>query len=231
MSVRQTRNALIQALSESDQSALLRNATLVSLQIGENFCQPGSTVEWVFFPEHGLESLVASTSDGAIVETGVVGIEGAVGLTEALANAPFFPVANTQVEGDAWKVPARDCRAIFAKEPARSLVDRYAQFLLAEARQSVACQAFHPLDKRLARWLSECYERSGIGNELPLTQEFMATMLGNRRASVTEALPKLVPAVRTARGKVIVDDPAALANYACECRGYIDDLRMKLFPA
>ena len=231
MSVRKSRNGLILALSESEQSALLRNAKLVNLRVGDNFCRPGSTIECVFFPEHGLESLVTSTSEGAIVETGVVGIEGAVGLTEALANAPFFPLANTQVEGDAWQVPARDCRAIYLKDPARNLVDRYTQFLLAEARQSVACQAFHPLDKRLARWIWECYMRSGIGIELPLTHEFMATMLGNRRASVTEALPKLVPFVRTSRGKVIIDDPAALANYACECRGYIDDLRAKLFPA
>jgi CRP-like cAMP-binding protein len=231
MVARQTRNALIQALSEEDRNTLLRNASLVDLRHGEAFLRPGSSIEWVFFVERGLESLVTSTNEGAFVETGVVGIEGAVGITEALADAPFFPLANTQVEGNAWRVPARDCRAVFAKDPARTLVDRYAQFLLAEARQSVACQAFHPLDKRLARWLWECHQRSGIGSELPLTQEFMATMLGNRRASVTEALPKLGPAVRTARRKVIVEDPAALASYACECRGYIDDLRTKLFPA
>lgn len=228
MSVTQTRNTLIQALSETEQNILLRNATLVDLEHGHEFCHPGSNVEFVFFPERGLESLVATTAEGATVETGVVGIEGAVGITEALANAPFYPLANTQVAGSAWKVPAQDCRAVFLKEPARTLVERYAQFLLAEARQSVACQSFHPLDKRLARWIWECYQRSGMGNELPLTQEFMATMLGNRRASVTEALPKLVPAVRSSRGKIIIDDPAALANYSCECRNYIDDMRAKL---
>ena len=231
MSVRSSRNALIQALSEEDKAVLLRNATQVDLRYGEDFCHPGATIECVFFPERGLHSLVTSTAEGSIVETGVVGIEGAIGLTEALANAPFFPLANTQVEGVALKVPARDVRTVFSKQPGRNLVDRYAQFLLAEARQSVACQAFHPLDKRLARWVWECYVRSGIGKELPLTQEFMATMLGNRRASVTEALPKLVPYVRTARGKVVIEDPAALANYACECRGYIDEMRAILFPA
>src|SRR5690349_2299101 len=97
MSMRQSRNTLIQALSEGDQGILLRNATQVDLRYGESFCQPGATIECVFFPERGLHSLVTSTADGAIVETGVVGIEGAVGLTEALANAPFFPIANTQV--------------------------------------------------------------------------------------------------------------------------------------
>jgi CRP-like cAMP-binding protein len=228
---KQSRNGLIQALDAESQGILMRSAVLVDLTLGEAFCHPGANVEFVFFPERGLESLVATTADGAMVETGVVGIEGAVGITEALANAPFFPLANTQVAGSAWKVPAQDCRTVFTKEPARTLVERYAQFLLAEARQSVACQAFHPLDRRLARWIWECYQRSGMGSELPLTQEFMATMLGNRRASVTEALPKLVPAVRTARGKVIVDDPAALANYACECRGYIDELRAKLLQS
>jgi CRP-like cAMP-binding protein len=185
----------------------------------------------VFFPERGLESLVIMTTEGGVVETGVVGIEGAVGLTEALAEAPFFPTANTQVAGQAWKVPVNDCRTVFAQGSARMLVERYAQFLLAEARQSVACQAFHQLDRRLARWIWECHQRSGVGNELPLTHEFMSTMLGSRRASVTETLPKLVPAgIKTVRGKVIVDDPEALANYACECRGYIQKLRDELFP-
>jgi CRP-like cAMP-binding protein len=225
----QTQNALIAALDPSDQELLLRNGTLVDLEHGQEFCRPGSEISYVFFPESGLESLVATTAEGGIVETGVVGIEGAVGLTEVLAEAPFFPLANTQVAGQAWKVPAQDCRAVFSKESRRILLERYAQFLLAEARQSVACQAFHPLDRRLARWLWECYQRAGVGKEIPITHEFMATMLGSRRASVTEALPKLVPSVRTSRGKVIVDDPAALADYACECRGYIDDLRAKLF--
>ena len=225
----QSRNALITALDPSDQQILLRSGTLVDLNHGQEFCRPGSAIDYVFFPESGLESLVATTAEGGMVETGVVGIEGAVGLTEALADAPFYPLANTQVAGQAWKVPVRDCRAVFGKEKMRILLERYAQFLLAEARQSVACQAFHPLDRRLARWLWECYQRAGLGEEIPITHEFMATMLGSRRASVTEALPKLVPAVSTARGKIIIDDPAALANYACECRGYIDDLRMKLF--
>lgn len=229
MAAKQSQNGLIRALDAESQSFLLRNAVLVDLTHGEEFSRPGAYIEYVFFPERGLESLVATTADGAMVETGVVGIEGAVGITEALANAPFFPLANTQVAGSAWKVSAQDCRTVFMKEPARTLIERYAQFLLAEARQSVACQAFHPLDRRLARWIWECYQRSGMGSELPLTQEFMATMLGNRRASVTEALPKLVAAVRSSRGKIIVDDPAALANYACECRIYIDDMRTKLF--
>ncbi len=229
MSQTQTRNALITALDPRDQELLLRNATLVDLEHGQEFCRPGSEINYVFFPETGLESLVATTAEGGIVETGVVGIEGAVGLTEALAEAPFYPLANTQVSGQAWKVPARDCRAVFGKNGMRILLERYAQFLLAEARQSVACQAFHSLDRRLARWLWECYMRAGVGKEIPITHEFMATMLGSRRASVTEALPKLVPSVSTARGKIIIDDPAALANYACECRTYIDDLRTKLF--
>ena len=227
----QTRNVLIAALDSTDRQILLRNSTLVDLEYGQEFCRPGSDVKYVFFPESGLESLVATTAEGGIVETGVVGIEGAVGLTEALANAPFYPVANTQVAGRAWKVPVSDCLAVFGKPSTRILVERYAQFLLAEARQSVACQAFHSLDRRLARWLWECYQRAALGKEIPITHEFMATMLGSRRASVTESLPKLVPAVSTARGKIIVDDPAALARYACECRGYVDELRAKLFPA
>ena len=227
-----SQNILIQSLSPDGRECLLQNAKLVDLEYGQEFCRPGAHIECVFFPERGLESLVIMTADGSVVETGVVGIEGAVGLTETLAEAPFFPTANTQVSGQAWRVPANDCRAVFGNGTARILVERYAQFLLAEARQSVACQAFHQLDRRLARWIWECHQRSGVGDDLPITHEFMATMLGSRRASVTEALPKLAPAgVRTSRGKVIVDDVRALAEYACECRVHIDQLRSELFPA
>ena len=226
-----SQNGLIRVLPITYQEQLLQNSQLVDLEYGQEFCRPGARIECVFFPERGLESLVVITAEGGAVETGVVGIEGAVGLTEALADAPFYPTANTQVAGQAWRVPVENCRTVFASGPARLLIERYAQFLLAEARQSVACQAFHPLDKRLARWIWECHQRSGIGNELPLTHEFMSTMLGSRRASVTEALPKLVPAgIRTERGKVIVDDLRALAEYACECRKHVDELRAELFP-
>jgi hypothetical protein len=77
-------------------------------------------------------------------------------------------------------VPVQDCRAVFTKDPARILIERYAQFLLAEARQSVACQAFHALDRRLHAGSGSAISAAALGSELPLTQEFMATMLGQQ---------------------------------------------------
>jgi len=230
MSENAVQNALLQGLEPAARQLLLRNAERKHFDTGHLFFRMGSPSEYVYFPEIGVASLVARTEDGDQIETGVIGHEGAVGLPEALARAEMFPHVTVQVAGEFWKVNAAGCRNAFGSEPGRTAVERYAQFSLAEARQSVACIAFHTLERRLARWLWTCWSRANAGNEIAITHEYMSAMLGSRRASVTETLPKLFGAgIRTARGKIIVEDPKALANASCECLSYIEDLRSALF--
>ena len=217
------RNRLLASLGGEDRGRLLQAGGKVQLAVGDVLFRHDAPVDAVYFPESGVISLVASTEDGAQVESGVIGREGALGLVEVLSCSPMFPMATVQTTMSAWRIPAEICSAVFEKDPARAMVDHYAQAMLAEARESIACQAYHRLEPRLARWLLECRERGGLGDELHLTQEFMATMLGVQRTSVTAALASLEQRrlLRTGRGRVRIFDVPGLESAACECRRVI----------
>lgn len=219
----EVRNRFIMRLEEAERRRLLSAARKVELVAGHILYHHDEATELVYFPERGIISMVAVTGEGAQVESGVVGSEGALGLVEAMTCSPMFPMATVQSPGRAWVAPAEVCREVFASEPGRTLVEEYAQAMLAEARQSIACQAFHRLEPRLARWLLECRERGELGDELQLTQEFLAIMLGVQRTSVTAALASLEQRglLRTGRARVRLFDLTGLEAAACECRGVI----------
>lgn len=174
------------------------------------------------FPDSGIISLVVNTKAGGSCESGVVGIDGALALVEVMGGMPIFPEASVQAEGWAWTTPASLCREIFACDPSRRLLTRHAQNALVVARQSIACQAHHRLDARLARWILECRDRLGEG-DLPLTQEFMSAMLGVQRTTVSTTAAGLEARglIETTRGRVRVLDEARLEAAACECRDII----------
>lgn len=226
----QPRNSLLLGLGENARAQLLDASSMVELGGGELLFRHDDPVIHVLFPESGVISMVACTSEGGQVESGVVGREGALGLTEALALAPIYARATVQIPGRAWRTPAEVCREVFGAGPARRLVEAYTQAMLAEARQSIACQTFHRLEPRLARWLLECRERGELGVELPLTQEFMAIMLGVQRTSVNAVMASLERrgAVWTGRARVRILDIQALEDAACDCRRAIQRHRSAL---
>lgn len=224
------RNRLIARLGEDERRRLLSASRKVELVAGHVLYHRSEAVEHVYFPERGIISLVAVTSNGGQVESGVVGAEGALALVEAMTCSPMFPLATVQAAGLAWIAPAELCREVFTLEPSRTMVEEYAQAMLAEARQSIACQAFHRLEPRLARWLLECRERGELGDELLLTQEFLAIMLGVQRTSVTAALASLEQRglLRTGRARVRLSDLPGLEAAACECRSLIRAYRSQI---
>lgn len=226
----EVRNRFIARLGEAERLRLLSTARKVELVAGHVLYHRSETTEHVYFPDRGIISMVAVSSDGGQVESGVVGCEGALGLIEAMTCSPMFPVATVQAAGQAWIASAEVCREVFASEPGRTMLEEYAQAMLAEARQSIACQAFHRLEPRLARWLLECRERGELGDELQLTQEFLSVMLGVQRTSVTAALASLEQRglLRTGRARVRLFDAAGLEAAACECRGLIKEYRQQV---
>lgn len=224
------RNRFLNGLGERDRARLLSASRRVELTAGQVLYHPAEAARQVYFPERGIVSMVAATADGGQVESGVVGSEGALGLIEALTCSPMFPLATVQAAGVAWVTPAELCQTLFGGDPAHALVDQYAQAMLAEARQSIACQAFHRLEPRLARWLLECRERADLGDELQLTQEFLAVMLGVQRTSVTAALASLEQRglLRTGRARVRLSDVRGLETAACDCRRTIQAYRRQI---
>jgi CRP-like cAMP-binding protein len=180
---------------------------------------PNEPIEYVYFPNSGIISLVNLTEDGGTVEAATVGKEGMVGLPLLLGTDRMIGQAITQIVGDALRMKAD----VFKQEvtPASllySLLLRYTQALMNLISQSVACNCLHSVEDRCCRWLLLCQDRVE-SDEFPLTQEFLAQMLGVRRASVSVVAATLQKAglIRYRRGKITILDRLGLEAASCEC--------------
>jgi CRP-like cAMP-binding protein len=179
----------------------------------------GKPVESVFFPTSGMISIVAMMRDGTSVEVGVAGREGMLGVQAVLGDDTSLNEAMVQIPGSAFRLPADVLRReAQASPPLRETLLRYVQAFLNAATQSAACNRAHLLEQRLARWLSTARDRAG-SDRLPLAHEFIAMMLGVRRAGVTVAAQSLQSAglIRYAHGRILIIDRAGLEANACEC--------------
>ena len=188
---------------------------------GQGLHEPGERIEHVYFIESGVVSVVAMAHDMGIgVEVGVIGPEGMIGLTTLLdPEAASFNRAMVQMPGIAYRMPAAALHACLDEAPVlrRRLLRRLDSFV-ALVSQTAACNSRHTITERCARWLLLAHDRND-GDELPLTQEFLATMLAVRRSGVTIALGALREAglVRNGRGRIVICDRPALEAAACEC--------------
>jgi CRP-like cAMP-binding protein len=186
---------------------------------GRPVVEPGKTVDRVYFPNSGLISLVLDSKVGARVETGLVGREGLLGLPEALNNTPSMTRFMVQIAGTACWLPAPLVRAEFRRGGEfQDWLLRYMQWQTAQAVQCALCNRLHSVEERLARWLLCVCDRLGQ-DEVSVTHEAIAHMLGTRRSSVTVALGNFEQAgvLHCARGRLEVLDVEALKNTSCEC--------------
>lgn len=203
----------------------------IPLALGSAMIAPHEPIRRVFFPINCLGSLVTVLEDGTTIEAGTVGREGMVGLPVVL-DAQSTPMQTlTQIAGDAWTMPASAFKAAFDTSAALQLVvHRYIHTIFVVASQSAACNRRHHVEQRLARWL--LMSSDGVGsNELGITQEFLAAMLGVRRAGVTEAAVKLQDEgmIRYRRGFVEILDRVALESVSCECYRMVANEYERLF--
>lgn len=222
-------NRLLAAMPSDALSLLDPHLKTASLAQGLVCFGPGDPIDQVYFPYTGMISLLVTTGDGEIVETSSVGREGAVGFQSALGLRLSFTRAVVQIPGRFWTVAASRFESAADRSPGlRTLVYRYIEVLWAEAQQVAACNAIHDGSSRLCRWLLQCADRTG-SDTLPLTQEFLAEMLGVRRTTVTLLAQELQKrgVVKYSRGKIAILDRGALEGYACEC---YDVLRHENLP-
>lgn len=225
------RNALLGRLPEPALEALQSRLKPHRLQVGKVLHEQGDPAKTVWFPLGCMLSQIAVGERGETVETSAVGVEGAMGLLEVLASGRVYNQSIVQVDGDALSLAAADARRFAAEEPAfAELAWRSAELQMLEARQSVLCQAHHPVETRLARWLSETVERTGGRTDLPLTQEYIAAMMGVQRTTVNAFATQLQKSgvIRYSRGRVTVCDAEGLDGRACECRSVLREHRSRL---
>ena len=221
---RKVANRLLAALPGRNYRRLLPGLEPVVLNFGDVLYEPGEKMRHVYFPGDSLVSLLTLVDHRMALEVGMVGREGMVGLALALG-AQASPVrALVQGSGNAMRMTsARFSREIRASPRLREGVHHYANALLAQVSQTAACNRFHVVVARLARWLLMTRDRVG-SDEFRLTHEFLGHMLGVRRVGVTAAARTLQARklIEYRRGKIRILDGKGLEAVACECYAVVN---------
>jgi CRP-like cAMP-binding protein len=212
-------NRLLAALPEDALLLLEPDLRQLTLRQGVVCYGAGDPIDQVYFPHTGMISQLITTGDGDMVETASTGREGAVGLQCGLGPRLSFTRTMVQIPGKFSAISAaRFEHAASGSAALRDLIVRYTETVWAEAQQNAACNAVHDGSSRLCRWLLQCADRTG-SEQLLLTQEFLAEMLGVRRTTVTLLAQELQKRgiVRYSRGRIAILDRSSLEALACEC--------------
>lgn len=214
----QFENRLLAALPREVTAPMMPHLETVSLTFKQVIYQPKKDIEYVYFPNRGVVSLLVILEDGTLAEVGLVGNEGIVGLSIFLEveKTPFMAIV--QVPGVAMRMKADVFKDFFDGDSVDSLLRRYSHVRMLQFAQSAACIAHHSVEERCCRWLLMTRDRVN-SNQFPITHEFLSQMLGVRRASVTVVAGMLQKAglISYSRGQMTILDAEGLEDVSCEC--------------
>lgn len=219
----QIHNQILLSLPLKERESLFPKLEFVRLKTHHVLHEPGDTLKSAYFCNSGLVSILSVFSNGKSVEVGLVGKEGFVGLplVAGFRTAPTRALAQIEatafrVDGEALRVVLRDCPSLERQ------LHQFSQIMAMEVTQIAACNRLHEMDERLARWLLMSADRIG-SSSVPLTQEFLAQMLGTRRSTVTVAAGMLEKAglIVHSRGAVEIIHRQKLEEASCECYGFM----------
>ncbi len=216
-------NRLLAAIPPEERDRIEPDLVAVDLAYRQDLYERDQAIEHVYFPHGGVVSLINVLPDGASVEFGTVGNEGMAGIAALLGADSMPSKAFAQIPGAASRMAVGPFRAAQRENPAfHALLLRYTQALLNQIAQSAACNRIHPIEERCARWLLMTHDRVGA-RHFPLTQDFLAQMLGVRRPSVSVAAGMLQRAgmIRYTRGAMTILDRDALEAASCPCYGIV----------
>lgn len=225
-------NQLLASLPEAEWLRWLPQLELVELPLGKVLYESGGQMAFVYFPTNAIVSLLYVLENGASAEIAVVGFEGLVGVSIFMGGGSTPSRAVVQSGGMGFRLRADVIKGEFERSgPVMHLMLRYTQALITQMSQTAVCNRHHSLDEQLCRWLLLSLDRLQ-GNQLVMTQELIANMLGVRREGVTEAALKLQKAglIRYVRGHITVLDRPGLEHRTCECYAVVKKEYDRLLP-
>jgi CRP-like cAMP-binding protein len=226
------RNLLLNALPATDYQRLAPHLEHVALKLGDVLYEPGGRMRYVYFPTTAIVSLLYVMEDGASAEIAIVGNEGILGISLFMGGESTPSRAVVQSAGYGYRMKAPLLKEEFGRfGTVMHLLLRYTQALITQMSQTAVCNRHHTVDQQLCRWLLLSLDRLD-SNELTMTQELIANMLGVRREGVTEAAGKLQSAglVSYRRGKITVLDRAGVEARSCECYQVVKKEFDRLLP-
>jgi CRP-like cAMP-binding protein len=216
-------NDLLAALSAEDYARLLPNLKLIAMPLGWVLHETGAPLGHLYFPTTSIVSLLYVMEDGASAEIAITGHDGLVGVSLFMGGESTSSRAVVQSAGNGYRLKAGILKKEFALGgQLQHLALRFTQALITQMAQTAVCNRYHAVDQQLCRWLLLSLDRLP-GNELRMTQELIANMLGVRREGVTQAAGKLQAAglIHYSRGKINVLDRVRLEQRVCECYGVV----------
>jgi len=225
-------NHLLAALPEADYARLLPDLELIPMPLGWALYESGGQLSYMYFPTTSIVSLLYVMENGASAEIAITGSEGLVGISLFMGGESTPSRAVVQSAGKGYRLKASVLKREFALGGnLQHLALRYTQALITQMAQTAVCNRHHALDQQLCRWLLLSLDRLQ-GNELLMTQELIANMLGVRREGVTEAAGKLQAdgLIQYSRGHIKVLDRAKLEKRVCECYAVVKKEFDRLLP-
>lgn len=231
-SSRDIANRLLLAMPSSTLDSLLPRLDLVDLARGQILAEAGAPVEAVYFINRGLVSLLRTMKDGRAAEVATVGMEGLADPCTLLGLDHAILDVVVHVPGQAWRLPRRHLVSLLAEdEQARDLLERYMQWLVDQMAQTAACNRLHSLEQRCARWLLTAHDNARAAS-FPLTQDYLAVMLGAQRSSVAEITASFRDAgyIDYRNGQMHILDRGGLIRAGCECYREIRDQLAAILP-
>lgn len=225
-------NHLVGALPEAEFERLVSHLELVPMPLGEILYQPDEQLQHAYFPTTSIVSLHYVMGSGASAEAAGVGNEGVVGISLFMGGNTTPSSAVVQTGGHGYRLPVTSLLQEFNRgEVLQRLLLRYTQALVVQMIQTAACNRHHSIEQQLCRWLLSTLDRL-VSNELVMTQELVASMLGVRRESITEAAGNLQRAgfLSYRRGQIRVVERSGLESHACECYAAVKKEIRRLLP-
>jgi CRP-like cAMP-binding protein len=218
-------NQILARLPEKESKRLLPHLQFVSLRLKEVLYRPGEPIQYAYFPQNAVLSMIAPMDDGRSVEVTLIGHEGMMGIRAILGAETHWYDSVVQIPGGCLRIDAKVLQTEFRRGGVlQERLLHFINYLLVQLSQTAACNRIHRLEQRLARWLLMAHDRVKQ-DEFPMTHEFLSSMLGAPRSEVSIAAGALRKSgvIRYARGKMTIVDRKGLQSAACECYQILHD--------